>query len=96
MKTAVDTSTDVLTGAAPEVASTGFERVFEKVIGSGGIGPLIQGIGGGLARGAQAKAQQSERDQRRESYDIDYEDIQRPEPLFRRYGNRLLVNAFGE
>ena len=86
--------TEVIASAAPS-ASTGFERVFEKVIGSGGIGPLIQGIGGGLARGAETKAMQAENEKRRGSYDIDYEKAQRSEPLFRRYGNRLLINAFG-
>lgn len=70
-----------------------FERVMSGVIGSGGIGPIIQGIGAGILQGSSGRTQEDEAKRRRDSYDIDYDPLK---PIFYRAGNRILGRSFEE
>ena len=74
---------------APKASA--FGSVWEKVIGSGGIGPIIQGVGAGLARGADQKAITKRDDERRDSYDLDYTPIK---PMFRSPSSTILSDSF--
>ena len=82
-------------GALADVApkASGFGSVWEKVIGSGGIGPIIQGVGAGLARGADQKAITKRDDERRDSYALDYTPIK---PMFKSPGAAILADSFRE
>ena len=67
---------------------TGFGRIWNAVIGSGGVGPILQGVGQGLAAGAQSKERRDAEDRRRSSYDIIMESI---EPMeWTRQGNSIM------
>ena len=70
-----------------------FGSVWDKVIGSGGIGPIIAGVGSGLARGAEQKAITQRDDERRDSYNIEYKPIM---PMFRQESGRILATRGGE
>ena len=75
--------------AATDVArQTGFGRIWNAVIGSGGVGPILQGVGQGLAAGAAAKERRGEEDRRRSSYDIIMESIKPME--WTRQGNSIM------
>ena len=75
--------------AATDVArQTGFGRIWNAVIGSGGVGPILQGVGQGLAAGAAAKERRGEEDRRRSSYDIIMESIKPME--WKRQGNSIM------
>ena len=77
--------------AVPKASA--FGSVWEKVIGSGGIGPIIQGVGAGLARGTDQKAITKRYDERRDSYDLDYTPIQ---PMFKTPSSTILAQgSFG-
>ena len=87
-------------GVLPSAAlpkTSAFGSVWEKVIGSGGIGPIIQGVGAGLARGADQKAITKRDDERRDSYALDYTPIKPMfEQMFKTPGSRILADSFGE
>ena len=70
--------------------ASAFGSVWEKVIGSGGIGPIIQGVGAGLARGADQKAMTKRDDERRDSYALDYTPIK---PMFRTPSSTILAQG---
>ena len=75
--------------AATDVATqTGFGRIWNAVIGSGGVGPIVQGVGQGLAAGAAASERRGEREERRSSYDIIMESIKPME--WKRQGNSIM------
>ena len=57
--------------AAP--VGSGFSRVLNTVIGSGGVGPIVQGIGAGLSRSGGS----DENQRRTDNYKIDYKPIGR-------------------
>ena len=78
--------------ATPSRASA-FGSVWKNVVGSGGIGPIVQGVGAGLARGAEQKAIEKRHDERRKSYDVDYTPITQ---IFRRSGSKILMDSYGE
>ena len=67
-----------------------FGSVWEKVIGAGGIGPIIQGVGAGLARGAEQKAMTDRDDKIRDSYSVDYKPIK---PIFTKSGSSILASS---
>ena len=73
--------------AAPSLS---FGGVWDKVIGSGGLGPIIQGIGGGISQGLQSRSGEQRDKEVRESYNIDYGKPQAP--MFKRVGEKLMLN----
>ena len=85
------TALGTLADVAPKASA--FGSVWDKVIGSGGIGPIIQGVGAGLARGSEQKAQTKRDDERRDSYNIKYEPI---ESMFKNESGRILARQVGE
>ena len=68
-----------------------FGSVWDKVIGSGGIGPIVAGVGSGLARGAEQKSMDKRYDERRDSYALDYTPIK---PMFRSPSSTILSDTF--
>ena len=70
-----------------------FGSVWENVIGSGGIGPIIQGVGAGLARGSEQSSIDKRDEDHRNSYDVEYTPIK---TMFRNSGGRILADSFGE
>ena len=79
-------------GVAP-TTQLGFGSVWEKVIGSGGIGPILQGVGAGVGRGLEQRSINKRDEERRNSYDIDYKPITQ---IFRQSGSRILADSFGD
>ena len=89
--TTASDSTILAQGGAVAQQST-FGRVWNGVVGSGGIGPIVQGVGAGLARGVEQRRQRSDDDDRQQSYDVEYRPVK---PLFERAGNRITVPSLG-
>ena len=77
--------------SVPKVSA--FSSVWGKVMGSGGIGPIIQGVGSGLARGAEQRSIDKRHEERRDSYNVDYTPVK---PMFRMSGGKILAESFGE
>ena len=77
--------------ASPKASA--FGNVWEKIIGSGGIGPIVTGVGAGLARGAEQRAYTERDDKRQRSYDVDYTPISQ---IFSRSGKQILASTFAE
>ena len=67
-------------------------KVWDKVVGSGGIGPILKGVGSGIGRGLEQKAVDRRIEERQQSYNIDYKPI---EPMFTRTGQSILARDFG-
>ena len=85
------TALGTLAEAAPRPSA--FGSVWEKVIGSGGLGPIIQGVGAGIGRGLDQKARDKRDDERRDSYNIEYKPIA---PMFSNESGRILATRVGE
>ena len=89
--TPTGTLANVGAGAVDATATGGSSRfgsIWSSVVGSGGIGPIIQGVGQGLGAGLQAKERRESEDRRRSSYDIVMESIR---PMkYTREGNTIM------
>ena len=85
--------TPILAPDASRSLASSFGSVWDKVVGSGGIGPIIQGVGAGLARGAEQKAITKRDDDRRDSYNIEYRPIK---SMFSNESGRILSTRAGE
>lgn len=83
-----ETPPSVVSAAATTTPSV-FQRVYDGVVGSGGLGPIVMGIGQGLAAGGGRNGDTAEETERRErSYDIDYRPLR---SMFERAGSRVLA-----
>ena len=70
-----------------------FGRIWDSVVGSGGVGPIIQGVGAGLARGSEQKSRDKRDDDRRSSYDIVMESIK---PMTYRREGKTIMGSLAE
>ena len=79
--------------AETQASTSMFGSVWDRVIGSGGIGPILQGVGAGVGRGLEQRSIDKRHDERRDSYNVNYTPIS---PIFRQSGSKILMDRFEE
>ena len=78
-----DLSTPVGGGLLSAAQQSTWSKVYNTVVGSGGLGPIIQGVGSGLSQAASERARQKEIETIADSYNVEHRPIV---PLFYRSG----------